>query len=261
MLRAAATAGLVVAVAASVAGVALGESPGKAERPNVLIILCDQLNAGVLGCYGGPVPTPHIDCLAREGVRFENAVCPTPFCSPTRASIVLGQYPHTHGIVTNINRRDYPAIKASATEEGIKATDATTERRLHAAGYATHHYGKWHLLDDDLPYYRDMYGEHHEYAVEMADVFQAVRQRGPSEWMDWYGWALPVEQSAEFRVAVEKQRDRWPAGPLSEFVTKMGRLTLPAAQHFDIRVADKTVERIAAARGAPWMITCSFNDP
>jgi hypothetical protein len=79
--------------------------------------------------------------------------------------------------------------------------------------------------------------------------------------MDWYGWALPVEQSAEFRVAVEKQRDRWPAGPLSEFVTKMGRLTLPAAQHFDIRVADKTVERIAAARGAPWMITCSFNDP
>ena len=54
--------------------------------------------------------TPNIDRLAREGVRFDNAVCPTPFCSPTRASIITGLYPHAHGIVTNINRRDYPAI-------------------------------------------------------------------------------------------------------------------------------------------------------
>ena len=131
------------------------EPPQGRGRPNVLLIMCDQLNAGVLGCYGGQVPTPNIDRIAREGVRFDNAVCPTPFCSPTRASIVTGQYPHAHGIVTNVNRRDYPAIRSPATEEGIKAADVTTEKLLHGAGYSTHHYGKWHLLDEDLPYYED----------------------------------------------------------------------------------------------------------
>ena len=76
------------------------------RRPNVLVVMCDQLNARVLGCYGGPVSTPHIDRIAGEGVCFDQAVCPTPFCSPTRASIITGMYPHTHGIVTNIGRRD-----------------------------------------------------------------------------------------------------------------------------------------------------------
>ena len=80
------------------------------ERPNVLIIMCDQLSAGVLGCYGGPVPTPNLDALARDGVIFTDATCPTPICSPSRASLITGLYPHTYGIVYNVNRPDYPAI-------------------------------------------------------------------------------------------------------------------------------------------------------
>lgn len=231
------------------------------RQPNVLILMCDQLNAAVLGCYGGPVPTPNIDRLAREGVRFDNAVCPTPFCSPSRASLITGLYPHKHGIVLNVNRRDYPAYDSPPTQEGVKAADITTEKLLHAAGYATHHYGKWHLMDEDLPYYRDMYGEHHEHARELAAVFTAVRQRDAGTWMDWYGWALPTEQSAAFRRAVASVRDRWQKEKFAEFVTKMGRLQLPLAQHFDVRVADKTVERIAALRDRPFMITCSFNAP
>ncbi|HID94806.1 MAG TPA: hypothetical protein EYP53_01945, partial [Candidatus Latescibacteria bacterium] len=80
------------------------------EHPNLLIIMCDQLSPGVLGCYGGPVPTPNLDALARDGVIFTNATCPTPICSPSRASLITGLYPHTHGIVYNVNRPDYPAI-------------------------------------------------------------------------------------------------------------------------------------------------------
>ena len=68
------------------------------NAPNILILICDQLNASVLGCYGGPVPTPNIDRLAEAGARFTDAVCPTPFCSPSRASMILGLYPHTHGV-------------------------------------------------------------------------------------------------------------------------------------------------------------------
>jgi len=68
------------------------DRPERPGRPSVLIIMCDQLSARVLGCYGGVVPTPHIDRLAREGVRFDGAVCTTPFCSPSRASIITGMY-------------------------------------------------------------------------------------------------------------------------------------------------------------------------
>lgn len=147
--------------------------------------MCDQLNAGVLSCCGGPVSTPHNDRIANDGVRFDQAVCPTPFCSPTRASIITGLYPHAHGIVTNIGRRDYPAMKSPETQEGIQHRDVTTEQILFGTGYATHHFGKSHLMDEDLPYYNDMYGEHHEYAAGMADVFAAVRERDPATWMNW----------------------------------------------------------------------------
>ena len=72
--------------------------------------MCDQLNAGVLSCYGGPVPTPNIDRVAQEGVRLDHAVCPYPVCSPSRASMITGLYPHTHGIVHNVMRLDYPSV-------------------------------------------------------------------------------------------------------------------------------------------------------
>jgi arylsulfatase A-like enzyme len=234
---------------------------GGGESPSVLIIMCDQLNARVLGCYGGPVPTPNIDRIAREGVRFTDATCPTPFCSPTRATIVTGMYPHGHGITYNVMRRDYPMVKSPPTQEGIKVSDVTTEGILHAAGYATHHYGKWHLSDDDLPYYTDMYTEHGAYAEEMAATFAGVREKDASGWMDWYRWALPVEVTAPFQQAVQAAQSRWGRPRYLDFVAKMGRLTLPLEQNFDVRVADRTVERIRAVGTRPLMITCSFNAP
>jgi len=233
-----------------------------ADRPNILLMMCDQLCARVLGCYGGPVPTPNIDRLASEGVLFTDATCPTPFCSPTRASIITGQYPHTHGIVCNCMRVDYPEHGAPPTEEGIHASDVTTEGLLHAAGYQTHHYGKWHLSDDDpVPYYPDMYGEHLDYAPEMAGVFDQVRTRPRDTWMDWYGWALPVEVSPPMREAVAAAADRVEGKWWHEFITRMGRLELPLDQVFDVRVADRTTDRLQQLGPEPFMITCSFNYP
>src|SRR5215217_9520164 len=73
-----------------------------ASKPNLLIVLCDDLRWDHLGCAGHQnLKTPHIDRLAKEGVRFANAFCTTSLCSPSRASILSGQYAHKHGVTNN----------------------------------------------------------------------------------------------------------------------------------------------------------------
>jgi arylsulfatase A-like enzyme len=173
------------------------------RKPNVLLMMCDQLNASVLSCYGGPVPTPNLDRIANKGVIFHNAICPTPFCSPSRASMINGLYPHTHGIVHNVSRNDYSPAPLG-TEEGIKADDTTTEKLLYEQGYETHHYGKWHLMEEELPYYSDMFRENHEYVQNMSAVFEEIRKRPRDTWMNWYNWSLPVEVSEPLKKAVEE---------------------------------------------------------
>jgi arylsulfatase A-like enzyme len=107
-----------------------------ASRPNVLFILCDDLRPDALGCYGSRhVKTPHIDRLAREGVRFANTFCTTSLCSPSRASILSGLYAHTHGVTNNFT--EYPATMPSFP--GI----------LHDSGYATAYFGKYHMGEDN----------------------------------------------------------------------------------------------------------------
>ena len=76
-----------------------------AERPNVVVILVDDLRWDEIGCAGHPfVRTPHIDRIAREGARFRNAFATTPLCSPVRACLLTGKYTHHHGITDNTNR-------------------------------------------------------------------------------------------------------------------------------------------------------------
>ena len=138
---------------------------------SILMIQADQFTADVLGCYGGPVPTPNIDRLADGGVLFSEAICAIPFCSPSRASILTGRYLDGHGIVYNVSRYEYAAESTLPTEEGIKKDDITTEKLLNEGRYATHHNGKFHLTEDPLSYFPDMYDEGHEYARDLASTF------------------------------------------------------------------------------------------
>lgn len=225
-----------------------------AERPDILLVMCDQLNARWLGCYGAPWPTPHIDRIAAQGTLFTEATCPWPVCSPSRASLVTGLYPHGHGICHNVMRRDYPAAHAAPDGEGIRASDRTTEGLLALSGYEVGHVGKWHLTDEDLWYYPEMFREHLEYGRQMTEYFAAVRERPREDWLDWYGWALPVDVGPAVRAARER-------APLQEFLAKTGRLQMALEDIYDVQVAERTAERLLHPGAAPRMLTCSLNFP
>lgn len=106
-------------------------------KPNVIIILADDLGWAELGCYGNTFnETPHLDRLAQQGMRFTDAYAPAPVCSPTRASLLTGQHPARVGIL------DYLRPDTSA---GLSTDHVTLAEMLQRAGYATGMIGKWHL--------------------------------------------------------------------------------------------------------------------
>ncbi len=113
---------------------------GADARPNILLIVVDDLRFDDIGAAGHPFArTPHTDRLAREGARFLNFFATTPLCSPSRANILTSQYTRHHGILDNTDR--------SPRSHALR----TFPRALHDAGYETGFIGKWHMGNDDTP--------------------------------------------------------------------------------------------------------------
>lgn len=102
-------------------------------RPNVVLVMCDDLGWGDVGFNGGTaIPTPNLDAMAAHSLRFERFYAAAPVCSPTRGSVVTGRHPYRYGI-------------RGANKGHLPAAEQTIYEALGAAGYATGHFGKWHM--------------------------------------------------------------------------------------------------------------------
>lgn len=112
-----------------------------ARQPNVVVILADDLGYGDVGCFNKECAfrTPHLDRMAAEGARLTSFYVPTPYCAPSRATLLTGRYPFRHTLVNN------PAPDAGQSGFGLPPSEITLAEALKPAGYATAAIGKWHL--------------------------------------------------------------------------------------------------------------------
>jgi arylsulfatase len=111
--------------------------------PNILLVLLDDAGYGQTGTFGGLIPTPTLDALAREGLRFTRFHV-TALCSPTRAALLTGRNNHAVGMGTITNwSTDDPGYNASIPKSAAMVSEILRER-----GYATANFGKWHLIPD-----------------------------------------------------------------------------------------------------------------
>ena len=138
-----------------------------ADKPNILFIMSDDHAAHAIGAYGGRLaalnPTPTLDRLAAEGVRFTNAFCTNSICTPSRATLLTGQYSHVNGVTT-----------LSGRLEADRQYLATAMRQ---AGYETAMIGKWHLKAEPaaFDYYAVLAGQ--------GNYFNPIfRVQGPQPW-------------------------------------------------------------------------------
>ncbi len=234
-----------------------------AKRPNILLISTDQQHFSALGTVNPKISTPNLDRLCREGSRFDRAYCPSPVCTPSRASIITGMYPSHHGAWTI----------------GVKLPEDTETlgHALSAAGYRTGLIGKAHfqpLAEPSLeaqPVLRDLdfwrgfngpwYGfDHIELARNHADEPHVgqhyavwMEDRGFTDWRDYFQ-PLPGDAAPH-----APERD-----PNAPYWARVGRnWALPAEMHYTTWTGERCCAFLENAAGGrePFFLWASFHDP
>ena len=125
--------------AALACGFAADQADAAPARPNVIVIMADDMGWSDAGCMGGEIRTPHLDALAADGLRFTRFYN-TGRCCPTRASLLSGHYPHAAGMGWMINDRGTPGYAGS-----LRKDRPTLAELVRPAGYRTYMTGKWHV--------------------------------------------------------------------------------------------------------------------
>jgi arylsulfatase A-like enzyme len=261
------------------------------RKPNILLIFSDDQGYADMGCQGcQDIPTPHLDSLAANGVRFTDGYVTAPLCSPSRAGLLTGRYQQRFGHEHN---------PGNSREAGLPRTETTLANRLKAVGYATGMVGKWHLgmLDEQNPvnrgfdeFYGFLHGAHSylrpnersgigdpirrglepvEEPEYLTDGFAregvAFIERHKAEpfflYLAFNAVHSPLEASAKYsdrfqHIADPKRRTY--AGMLSAMDDAVGALL---AKLQDAGIEDDTLIFFISDNGGPTSQTTSRNDP
>ena len=157
------------------------------DKPNIVVILADDLGYGDVGCYGNTtIKTPNIDALAAEGMRFTDFHSNGPMCSPTRAALLTGRYQQRCGIEGVLScKSDY--------NEGMALSETTFAEVLKSAGYATAMYGKWHLgFKPEFNPVKQGFDEFVGFASGDSDYHSHINRSGEPDW--WKNDKLKPEE-------------------------------------------------------------------
>ena len=198
-----------------------------AEKPNVIIVLIDDFGYGDLGCYGSTKHrTPHIDQMAREGIRLTDFYVGSSVSTPSRAALLTGCYPRRVSMHVNADPKPLMSVGRQvlfpASHKGLNPSEVTIAELLKGQGYATACIGKWHL-GDQLPFLPTRQGFDYYYGIPYSND------------MDRPYCPLPLMEQEEVIVAPVNQ------------------------DSLTIRYTNKTVEFIKAHKDTPFFIYLCHN--
>ncbi len=210
-------------------------------KPNFVIIFCDDLGYGDLGCFGHPtIRTPNLDRMAAEGQKWTNFYVGASVCTPSRAAILTGRLPIRNGMMSAKRRVLFPDSKG-----GLPASEITIAEALKSEGYATAAVGKWHLghLPEFLPTshgFDSYWGIPYSNDMDAIRGFPNYRQTGQKD----ANYVAPIEQ---YNVPIMQD-------------TKV--IERPADQHtLTQRYTNKTVEFIKENKDKPFFVYLAHNLP
>ena len=212
-----------------------------AEKPNFVVIFCDDLGYGDIGAFGNPsIRTPNLDQMAAEGQRWTNFYVGASVCTPSRAALLTGRLPVRNGMMSARRRVLFPDSTG-----GLPKSEVTIAEVLKAEGYATAAVGKWHLghLKQHLPPnhgFDSYWGIPYSNDMDGKKGFPGYRNKGQED----PNYVAPIEQ---FQV------------PIIHNTTVVER---PANQHtITQRYTDKAIEFIKSNRSKPFFVYLAHNLP
>ncbi|MHC4562592.1 MAG: sulfatase family protein [Planctomycetota bacterium] len=168
------------------------------DRPNIILINCDDLGYGDIGCYGSPVnKTPVLDQLAAEGVRFTDFYMAAPVCTPSRAAMMTGCYPQRVSL-DRVDNGDWVLFPGQSM--GLNPDEITIATLLREQGYATKLVGKWHLGDQE-PFLPTKHGFDSYYGIPFSN------DMGLMTWFEDFNHFPPLPLMRDEEV-VQEQPDQ-----------------------------------------------------
>lgn len=213
--------------------------PKKDARPNVIVIMADDLGFSDIGCYGGEIRTPNLDRLAADGLRFNNFYNTGRSC-PTRASLLTGLYQHQAGIGRMTFDDGLPGYRGTLSKNAVTIAEV-----LGSAGYRTGMVGKWHVAETPLRPDQRQWLAHRVYHEEFADKANYPTHRG---FEDFYGTIYGVVDYFDPFSLVEGEE------PVRE---------VPDNYYITDDLSRKAVEYVNeyAAGGRPFFLYLSYTAP